>query len=71
VVFVHRLAKVAPLLLVPPVGVGIAKLALDARGVDVAAVLREIVSPKCPLPVAALPPIARTISGSSSGVSVG
>jgi hypothetical protein len=45
VVLVHRLAKVPPLLLVPPVGVGIAELALDARRVDVAAVLREIVSP--------------------------
>lgn len=40
VVLVHGLAKVATLLGVPPLGVGIAKLALDARGVDVAAVLR-------------------------------
>lgn len=45
VVLVHRLAKVPPLLLVPPVGMGIAELALDAGRVDVAAVLREIVSP--------------------------
>mgnify|MGYP006976746385 CR=1 FL=1 len=41
------LAKVPPLLLVPPVGMGVAELALDAGRVDVAAVLREIVSSGC------------------------
>ncbi len=44
-ILVHRLAKVPSLLLVPPVGMGVAELALDAGRVDVAAVLREIVSP--------------------------
>ena len=39
-VFVHGLAKVAAFLRVPPFGVGIAMLALNARRVDVAAVLR-------------------------------
>jgi hypothetical protein len=45
VILVYRLAKVPSLLLVPPVGMGVAELALDAGRVDVAAVLREIVSP--------------------------
>lgn len=39
VVLVDGLAVVAALLLVPPVGVGVAELALDGWGVDVAAVL--------------------------------
>lgn len=39
VVFVDRLSVVPPLLLVPPVGVRVAELPLDARRVDVAAVL--------------------------------
>lgn len=45
VVLVHRLAVVPPLLLIPPVGVRVAELSLDLGRVDVAAVLRDIVSP--------------------------
>lgn len=40
VVFVHGFAVVAPLLLVPPVAVGVAKLALLRDWIDVAAILR-------------------------------
>lgn len=43
VVLVEWLAVVTALLLVPPVGVWIAELALDGRWVDIAAVLRNIV----------------------------
>ena len=39
VVFVHWLAVVPPLLRIPPVGVGVAVLALYSGGVDPAAVL--------------------------------
>lgn len=44
VVLVDELAEVAALLLVPPVGVGVAELALLGRGVGVAAVLLLLVS---------------------------
>lgn len=44
VVLVHGLAVVAPLLLVPPVGVGVTELALLGRRVDVATVLCRSVS---------------------------
>lgn len=43
VVFMKWLAVVTTLLLVPPVGVWIAELALNSRWVDIAAVLRNIV----------------------------
>ncbi len=39
VVFMDRFSKVPSLLLVPPVGVGVAELAGDGWGVDVAAIL--------------------------------
>ncbi len=45
-VFVDWLAKVPPFLFIPPVGMGIAKLTLDTRRVDVAAVLRGFISPR-------------------------
>jgi hypothetical protein len=41
VVLVNGLAKVPALLLIPPVGVRVAELALDARRIDVTAILRE------------------------------
>lgn len=40
VVFVYRLTKVPSLLGIPPVGVGVTKLSLDSRGIDIAAILR-------------------------------
>lgn len=43
VVLVKWLAVVTTLLLIPPVGVWIAELALNSRWVDIAAVLRNIV----------------------------
>lgn len=45
VVLVAGLAVVPPLLLVPPVAVGVAELSLDWGGLDVASVLFETVSP--------------------------
>lgn len=44
VILVDELAEVAALLLIPPVGVGVAELALLGRGVGVAAVLLLLVS---------------------------
>lgn len=41
VVFVNRFSKVPSLLLIPPVGVGVAQMAGYGWGVDVAAVLSE------------------------------
>ena len=41
IVLVHRLAKVAPFLLVPPVAVRVAVLPFDGWRVDVAAILEE------------------------------
>lgn len=40
-VFVYGLAEVAALLLIPPIAVGVAELALDERRVNVAAVLQD------------------------------
>lgn len=64
----HRLAIVSPLLLIPPIGVRIAELTLDWGRVDIAAVLREIISY---LPVLSPGAATPTISGSSAAVRFG
>lgn len=71
VVFVNRFTKVASLLRVPPGGIGVAELALDARGVDVAAVLYsrcQYPSILHPTPTMQLP---LTMPGSSASLSTG
>lgn len=79
-VFVNRLAKVAALLLVPPIAVGIAELSLDEGRVDVSAVLRvsKLATAIEPLSLFLLlsplsPPIAvsLTMLGSSASDRVG
>jgi len=70
VVLVHRFAKISALLLVPPVGVWIAKLPLDSWGIDVAAVLSQGVS-NGQVGDATGHSSNRTISGSSASLSFG
>lgn len=41
IVFMNRLSKVTSLLLIPPLGIGVAELALDSGRVGVVSVLRR------------------------------